>query len=252
MKNLLILCILISNFSFGQDCLNNLLFIRFKNDIQTELFRNQNRVVWDDETRISYYKLMIDCPVECLVKYIEDSIPSIRAIIFVGLAQKNVDQSILEEIFIKHKNDTAYYIDSPTDVVITWTVIGFMQTILKLKADKEIPNSSGNFEFLHENLQKTIREKIRINIPGEYHGKISKEDILLIQSLTCTIDGVRVISFKLTIDNETFETNNIFSENIRKAIRNMKVGNRLYIEDITVEFPEKEFRKLPSIMLEIK
>ncbi|MFH0894834.1 MAG: GldM family protein, partial [Bacteroidota bacterium] len=158
----------------------------------------------------------------------------------------------LEEILNRHKNDTAEYIDSPTDVVITWTVREFMQTVLKWKADKKIPNAASDFESRLENLQNGLRKNIRINIPGEYHGMISKDDILLVDSLTCSLEGFRVNSFNLTIANKTFAINNIFTKEIKDSIRDMITGDRLYIEDITIEIPDKTFRKVPSLILEIR
>lgn len=251
-KYLLILSILISQFSYGQTCSNDSLFNRFKNDIQIELLRHDNHVVWDKETKLSYYTLMINCPIECLAKYVDDSIPSIRAMVFVGLAQKNVDCSFLEEILLRHKNDTAVFLECPTDVVITFTVSEFMQTVLKLKADNKIPNLAGDFESRLERLQNSLQTEFLIYIPGEYHGIISKKDILLVDSLTCSLEGFRVISFNLTISNKTFITNNIFTEEIRDAIRIMITGGRLYIEDIAVEIPDKTFRKVSPLILEIR
>lgn len=247
MRSLLILSILLSHFSYGQKCADDSLFNRFKKDIQIELLRHK-QIVWDDETRESYYTLMISCPIESLAKYVDDSIPAIRCLIFAGLTQKNADEEFLKPIVSKFKNDTAEYKDSPTDVVITWTVSDFMQTVLRRKIDKKLPNSAGDFE----SRLKTVRDRVRIVIPGEYHGIIPKDSLLLVDSLTYSSKEYRIVSFSLLDVNKTIITNNFFTEEIRDYIRNMASGDILLITEIVVEDSTKRRRKAPSIMLEIK
>ncbi len=91
MKYLLLLCIIICQCSHGQICSNDSLVIRFKNDIQIELRRHNEKIVWDDETKKSYYEFLVGCPVECILKHIKDSIPAIRAFVFNGLYFKKAD-----------------------------------------------------------------------------------------------------------------------------------------------------------------
>ncbi len=223
----------------GQNCPNDSLFNRFKYDVQIGMLNHSNRIVWDHETKESYYKLMIHCPINCLVKYTDDSVPSIRAIIFEGLAKKNVDDDILGEILNRHKNDTAQFIRGSTDVLFTETVSGYMQLILKLKANNKTFNTTGYFESRLENLRSSLQKTIRIYIPGEYHGMVTKDDLLLIDSLTCTLQGYRIISFNLISDTKTFSTNNIFTQEIKEFIKTMISGDRIYIDEIRVEFPDK-------------
>lgn len=211
-----------------------------------------NQIIWDDATKESYYKLMIDCPVDCLVKYTDDSVPAIRAIIFGGLVEKNVDDDILGEILDRHKNDTAQFIYSPTDLVITWTVSRYMQLKLKSKADNKTSNTADDFESRLENLRSSLQETIRIYIPGEYHGMVTKDDLLLIDSLTCTLKGFRIISFNLTSGTKTFSTNNVFTQEIKEFIRTMTSGDRIYIEDIKVEFPDNSIGQIASKILRIQ
>jgi hypothetical protein len=247
MRFLLLLIILPGHFSYGQKCADDSLFNRFKNDIQIEL-RRHGQISWDDETRESYYTLMISCPIESLVKYVDDPIPAIRCLIFGGLAQKNASEELLTQIASKFKNDSAEYKDSPTDVVTTWTVSDFMQTVLKFKIDKKIPNSAGDFE----SRLKTVRDRFRIIIPGEYHGIISKDSLLVIDSLAYPSKEYKIVSFSLLDINKTIVTNNIFTEEIRNYIRNMASGDFLVISEIFVEDSNKRRRKVPSIALEIK
>lgn len=252
MRILLILNLLLCQSLLGQNCPNDSLFNRFKYDVQIEMLNHFNQIVWDDETKESYYKLMIDCPINCLVKYTDDSIPAIRAIIFGGLVKKNVDDDILGEILDRHKNDTAQFIHSPTDLVMTCTVIGYMQLTFKSKADKKTFNTADDFESRLENLRSSLQETIRIHIPGEYHSMVTKDDLLLIDSLTCTLPGYRIISFNLTSGNKTFSTNNVFTQEIKEFIRTMTSGDCIYIEDIKVEFPDNSIGEIAHKSLRIQ
>jgi hypothetical protein len=110
MRLLLIFNLLLCQSLLGQNCPNDSLFNRFKYDVQIGMSNHSNRIVWDDATKESYYKLMIDCPINCLVKYTDDAVPAIRAIIFEGLAKKNASDDILGEILNRHKNDTVQFI----------------------------------------------------------------------------------------------------------------------------------------------
>lgn len=109
----------------------------------------------------------------------DDSVPAIRAIIFGGLVEKNVDDDILGEILDRHKNDTLQFILSPTDVVMTWTVSRYLQIKLKSKAGNKTFNTADDFESRLENLRSRLQKTICIYIPGEYHGMVTKDDLLL-------------------------------------------------------------------------
>ncbi len=255
MRLLLILNLLLCQSLLGQSCPIDSLFNRFKYDVQIGMSNQSNRIVWDDVTKESYYKLMIYCPVDCLVKYTDDSIPAIRAIIFDGLAKKNVDDKILDEILNRHKNDTVQFIRSSTDVFFTETVSGYMQLILKLKANNKDFVTTGYFESLLENLQSKIQKTIRIYIPGEYHTMVTKDDLLLMDSLT-TLQGLRIISFNLTsvttFDTKTISTNNVFTQEIKELIKTMASGDRIYIDEIRVEFPDKAIGLIGGKFLRIR
>lgn len=249
---LILLKLLLCQSLLGQNCSNDSLFNRFKYDVQIEMLNHSNQIVWNDATKESYYKLMIHCPINCLVKYTDDSIPAIRAIIFGGLVEKNVDDDILGEILDRHKNDTAQFIYSPTDLVITWTVSRYMQLKLRSQADNKTVNTADDFESRLENLRSSLRETIRIYIPGEYHGMVTKDDLLLIDSLTCTLQGFRIISFNLISGTKTFSTNNVFTQEIKEFIKTMTSGDRIYIADIRVESSDKTIRQIASKALRIQ
>jgi hypothetical protein len=252
MRLLLLLNLLLCQSLLGQNCPNDSLFNRFKYDVQIGMSNHSNRIIWDDATKESYYKLMINCPINCLVKYTDDSVPAIRAIIFEGLAKKNAGDDILGEILNRHKNDTVQFIRGSTDVLFTETVSGYMQLILKLKANSKTFYTANDFESRLENLRSRLQKTVRVYIPGEYHSMVTKDDLLLIDSLTCTLQGYRIVSFNLISDTKTFSTNNVFTQEIKEFIRTMTSGDRIYIDEIRVEFPDNSIGQIASKILRIK
>ena len=246
-KYLLVLTVFLNHFCYGQKCDEDSLFQLFKKDIQIELARH-HYVEWDDETRESYYTLMLTCPTETLVTYVDDSIPAIRCLIFVGLAQKNVDEQLLTEILSKHKNDTAEYIDGATDLVMASRVNLFMKMTLDWKAAQKIPAFAGDFASRLE----IVKNKLRVIVPGAYHGLITKEALLSVDSLHCSWKDHKIVSFSLSNGKTTVTTNNVFNEQMKNLIRNTRAGDILYVDDIWVEISDKGKRKLSYVRLEIK
>ncbi len=74
-----------TTFSFGQVNIIDSLFMEFKNDIEIEQQVNEGRVVWDKETRLTYYLLLKTAPIDSLIKLTNDSNPAIRSEVFMGL-----------------------------------------------------------------------------------------------------------------------------------------------------------------------
>jgi hypothetical protein len=242
----ILLLLLLGQYCYGQNCNEDSLFNKFRKDIQIEQEVNQGRVVWDDETKEAYYVLMINCPIAALVKYTDDPNPAVRSAIFAGLAQKNADNDILTEILNKHLNDTAKYTESPTDVVVTWTVSKFMKTGLNLKADKKLTNAD------YTSRLEEIRSRFHIIVPGAHHGIIAKDSLLRVDSLICSKIGIKIVSFSLTIGNETITTNNVFTEKMKNLFKMAGKGEIVYFDEILAERPDKSLGMLPSIALEIR
>jgi hypothetical protein len=220
------------------------LFNIFKKDIQIELVRHAV-VVWDDETRESYYTLMVNCPVESIIGYAQDSIAAVRCLIFSGLANKNGDERVLYEILSKHKFDTATYLGSPTDVVVEYRVNEYMQKVINAKVDKKFsePNYNSRLE--------EIKSRHRIIIPGEHHGIVAKDFLVKLDSLSFSKNGVKILSFTLHNGVESVKANNVFTESVRTFINNLRPGDSLFIEEII--FIEADRRgRLPSIVLELR
>lgn len=244
-KYFLLLLLFLSQFSHSQECHGDSLFSLFKKDIQIELARYK-MVNWDDETRKSYYTLMINCPVETLTRYVDDSIPAIRCLVFVGLVNKNADKNLLTEIVNRHKGDTAIYLDSPTDVVNTWIVNEYMQTTLSWKAADKIPGPN------YEPRLAAIGNNFHYIVPGLYHGTVPKDSLLKMDSLACSRKGYRVVSFRLNNGTETIPAGNIFTPQIKELIRNTKPGEVLSFEAIIIEDPDGSRQKYVSLSMEIK
>ena len=200
----------------------------------------------DDETRESYYLLISTYSIDSLIKHTDDPIPFIRSEIFSGLAQKNADEQTLRKIYNSHLNDTALINYVPTDVIIYWTVKEDMQVVMNVKAENKL--TPIDFKV---RLEKIRNERYRV-IPGTYHGIIAKDSLLKIDRLTCSIGAFKIISFDLTIREKTIRSNNVITPRIKRKIRRLKSGERVYIEGIKAEGPDKVERLLNPAILIIK
>jgi hypothetical protein len=252
MKYLFIFFMLFGQLSYGQDCLCDSLFGLLKKEVQIQLPTSKFVFSWHDEMRISFYTLMANCPVKCLTQYVDDSIAAIRVNIFDGLMQKNADHRLLKSIQQRYKNDTTKYIIRSADVVQIWTVGEYMKTFLKIYSNKKNTFEPVDFQVRLEELQKRIRETPRVVIPGASHGMISKEDLLKVDSLVCSIETHQVISFTLMIGDRKFIGKDNFTPEMKDAARAMKTGERLFIDDIKVTFPNDSWGIISSLVLEIE
>jgi hypothetical protein len=202
-------------------------------------------VVWDDETSEAYYLLMSIRSIDVLVKYTDDSIPAIRAAIFAGLAQRNADHKVLGEILNKHLTDTGKFTLSPTEVVITWSVREYMQMVVSHKTDNE-----PDLDF-KARIEKIRRER-HIIIAGAHHGIIAKDSLLKADSLISSQEGIKVISFVLTVKSKTIRSGNFLSARTKRNIKKLRSGERIFIDNIIVEWPDNIPRQMGGITLKIK
>jgi hypothetical protein len=81
---------------------------------------------------------------------------------------------------------------------------------------------------------------------------VAKDDLLLTDSLTCTLPGYRIVSFYLSFDTKSFSTNNVFTQEIKELIKTMTSGDRIHIDEIRVEFPDKTIGQIGGKSLRIK
>jgi len=248
MRYFILLNIFIAQFCYGQKNLCDSLFNRFKDDMRMES-KMGNVVRWDDETRISYYTLMMNCPNEKLIKYTDDSFPAIRCIIYSGLIQKFLDTTILSKIASKHKNDTAEYTQASSDAQPTWKVNENMEFLLHYIHDKKLDTVH------YDSIIERIKNTPKMIIPGLHHGIIPKDSLLNLDSLRYSIKEFRIDSFTLIKTGTKLEylpTNNFFDDKVKAFIRTMTSGAILIIDEIRTELIDNYRRKLPPMILKIK
>lgn len=248
MRYLILLNIFMVQFSYGQKNLCDSLFNRFKNEMRMES-RMGNVVRWDDETRISYYTLMMNCPNETLIKYTDDSFPAIRCIIYTGLIQNFLDTVILSQIALKHKNDTAEYTQASTDAQPTWKVNEYMQTFLHYIENKKLDTVH------YESLIERIKNTFKVIIPGLHHGILPKDSLLNLDSLICSIKGYRIDSFTLIKTGAKLEyltTYNFFDDKVKAFIKSTVSGSVLIFDEIIVEDRNNSTMKIAPVVLKIR
>lgn len=243
---LLLLLIFSGCYSYGQrGCDDDSLFNDFKKNIQIELEIYRGRIKWDNETREPYYSLLATCPVQTLEKYIDDSIPVIRAEIFVNLLLKGASNTILKGILNKHINDTAKFISAPTDVVIEWKVNEYMQFLFSLTPRKKVTNKE------YRDRLERLRSEWYIVIPGAYHRTISKESMLKVDSLGFSVQDYKIVGFTITVGEMRITTTNCFDQQLREAIGKLKPREKIFFDDIKAVGPDKRIRNLGTLTLRV-
>jgi hypothetical protein len=221
--------IFIVQYCNGQTYNIDSLFNKFKEEIQFEQKYHAGCIVWDDETKLAFYQLMAVCPVDTLIKYTNDSNPAIRAQVFSELAYIGDDDSTLITIKNKHVNDTVRVSIWPFDT----TVIEYMNMFLRFRSDSTIKRNHIDYK---KRIQK-IKEEPRFIIKGLQHKRISKDDLLNVDSLICSEKDYKIVSFSLITNNGieliSFESSsNVLSSEMKKGIMELITGNKIYIEDI--------------------
>lgn len=244
-RYILLLQVFLGQYCFGQYSSKDPLFNKFRQDVLIEQREHHGWVVWDDETRESYYTLLIARSIKELVKYTDDSVPAVRAEIFSGLVQKNADESTLREILNKHLNDTAKFTEGATDVILTWSVREIMKLSMDFKPDVKHPALD------YRDMLEKLRRRHYVAIPGIHHGLISKDSLLKADSLVGP-EGLKIVSFTVTVGEKIITSNNVISKEIKTAIGELKPGNGIYFESIKAEGPDKTTRTITPVLLKVK
>ena len=245
------LFVFLSNYSYSQVVNNDSLFEIFKHDVQLELQNRDHCLRLGDETMVSYYLLLNHSTVESLTKHTDDSIPTIRALIYTGLAQKNADDSVLKKIYTNHCNDTATYTSCSTCVVTTWTVEEYMKFVLDAHSKNKIRRI--NYEERIDKIRDKIRDKFRVIIPGERHNRIKAKAFLKVDSLVCSDSNFSIASFVLSNGTETIKSqSNLLTSEMKEIIKSRKNGGRIFIENIKVKAPDNTIRKIGGMLLVIE
>ncbi len=243
---LLLLQVLLAQYCHAQQYRTDSLFHAFKKDVQIELEQRRGTVGSDDETRETYYLLMLTASVEDLVKYTDDSMPAIRAKIFEGLVLKNADKKMLEEILNKHSNDTAKFLSKGGCVEIEWSVKEFMQMLFTYQPDT--PSAQPDWK---SRIEKIRRERYSL-IAGSHHGFIDKDSLLKTDSLIESKGQFRIVSCVLTIRRKPQQLTNRFNARAKRRISRLNPGEPIFIENVKAEGPDKIIRTLPSFFLKVK
>ena len=242
---IILILICISQFCVAQNNKTDSLIKNFKKEISFSQ-KHFGRIIWDSEMKLSYYSLMSICPANTLINLTSDTDPVIRSYSFVGLARRKTNLSVLQKIIQEHENDTSSYSESSTDVVQVWKVIDFMKITLKLATDRKLPALNYKKEI------EKIRDELQIAIKGNHHGFISKNDLLHLDSLVFSKIGFEVNSFGIWInDRSILAPSKHLTSEIKSEIEKLKVGDRVYFENLKVNGPDKIVRNYGSIRLTI-
>ncbi len=241
--------LLVCRYGHAQEHDKDTLFDRFREDILMEQEANNGRVVWDDETKETYYMLLRTHSAAQFAKYTDDPIPAVRAKMFSAMARKEQDKQRLRDILYRHSDDTATFIEAPTDVVMTWSVAGHMQMVVEGMEQFTSLAPVG----LEAQVEKLKRDRI-IFVAGARHGFIAKETLLKADSVISSLGGFRVVSFVLTVGvgAKAKRSGNILTKRAKKDISKLQRGDRIFIEQIKAAGPDAQVRIWNSIMLRIE
>jgi hypothetical protein len=168
MYRLILLILFLNSFySYCQQIQNIDSFFRnFKKDVLIEQKENAGKVVFDDDTKISYYTLVDNSSVQDLLDYTNDDNAFVRAYIFVGLLRKGISEKLTLKILENHKNDTTKFVVQSGCVVTDWTAKSYMEFAAKLKSTNDLNDID------YKSSIKIIKNQdvIKLKIEGVRHG----------------------------------------------------------------------------------
>ena len=242
------LCFLFSHILLCADCNGqqnkcDSSFKQFRKDILFELEEHNGSVVWDDQTQESQCILMLTCEVKDLFDYSDDAITAVRCEIFSALAQKNADPNRLSAILNKYATDTSKFTSNATDVVITWTASEYMQSVFDAKVNKKLNTID------YQGRLRNLHSKLQIIIAGERHGHVAKDSLLHVDSLFCSVDEFTITSFTLYARKKASSTNSALTKRMKRLLRKLEPGEKVYFDNLTVEASDKSTRKLAPLAL---
>lgn len=227
------------------------MFTVFKKQIQLQQGETNRSVNLNDELRVLYYTILDESDMASIELLTADNNPAIRCLMFIGLAQKEAPDSILERVYLKHQNDSARYISRSGCLVNTWKVNEWMQ--FGINSAKEDKIRKINFEKEIARIIKQNNHETRMVLPGLKFNRIKKEALLKIERLICLDTNYKVISFTLYDGEKLLRGRSDFiNKDMKTMMRKIKPQNRIYIEGIKVKSPDGHTRKLRSINLIIE
>lgn len=232
---------------FAQTSITDSLFKKLQTDIAFEQKQNDGCVILDDDTRLTYYSLILYSSVNELLKFSDDTSAAIRCLLYSGIIMKNVENNILLEFEKKSLYDTARVCFKTMNIPIYYTVYEYIEGEKKINAKKKYK------DFNLENKIKVIRSKPEIVFQGEEHNIILKETLLKTDSLTCSDPILKITSFVLTINGKKLKSHrNIITEKMKRLIKKSESNDKIYFEDIKIECPDKSVRMLDASIFRIQ
>lgn len=227
----------------GQNSLCDSLFNHFKRGVLIEQIDHVGQVVFGDETNEAFCLLMLSCEVEDLVPFLNDSIPLIRSEIFYGIAQKTSDLKLLKGLCNSHQWDTIVFHDYNGGLMIAQSVLQRMEAIVKFKEC----NSLRVIDYSSK--LNDIRNSPKLVIPGAKFGRISKQALMDLDTLTCSLGDMKILSFTLISGKEFKSGSNILTKKMKRYLKQLQIGDKLYFSDVRVELSDGTYRNLGPVNL---
>ncbi len=251
MRRITLLILFLNSFySYCQQIQNIDSFFRnFKKDVLLVQQENAGKVVFDDDTKISYYTLLENSSVQDLLDYTNDDNAFIRSYIFGGLLRKGLSEQLALKILENHKNDTAKFVVQDGCVITHWTVKSYMEFAAKLKSTNDLNDID------YKSAIKIIKNQdvIKLKIDGVRHGNVIKNTLLDIDCLELTTEKIKLVSFSLFVDEQKFNSMSCnLTQDMKLAIENAEIGQVLYFEEIKVLGEDNIERQLASMTLRLK
>lgn len=246
---IILFSILVFNNCFGQK--SDSLFTIFKKNKELQQGSKITNDRLNDEMKVLYYTILDNSNLRTIEMLTNDSNPAIRALMYIGLAQKNAPHSILERIYFKHKNDTSTFESGSGCVVTNYRVNEWMKMTLNWIRKGKLRKIDFKSEI--DKIKNKIKLEPRILIPGLEFNKIKRSAFLKVDKLDFSLPSWKVVSFALTdgvVGLHKSQSENITS-GMKRIIRMTKT-NKIFIEDINVISPDNEIRKMPSLIIEIQ
>ena len=247
----ILISILFGQICFGQNNRIDSLYNEFKSDIKILQQKNKESLIWDNDTRLTYYSLMDICSNETLLKFIDDSNSIVRTYMYLGLLRNNEDSILQKEILQKYRNDTTKFRENTGGCVSwPWKVINHMEWNFKAKQENHLEKINYKKEI------EKINNEQRFVINGARHGIIKKEKLQELDSLTYSISECKVNSFDIYIDAKRkfsfTSSDNRLTETMKKEIKKMQSGDGLYFDNIRVKLTNNKIRNVGTIKLIIQ
>jgi hypothetical protein len=225
------------------------LFQRFKEDVETEQRQNAGRMIMDDETKESYFRLIHYSSVSALLRYIDDPNVHVRLSIFNGLLQKDTHKEVLEKILADHQTDTISFEAIGADVVINWRMIDYMQAGMRAWSSKQLHKIDYEKELKHLKAASLYKP----GLEGLRHGIVEQEQLLKTEQLMLRDSTNKIASFILYAgDHKIQSVDNRLTPEMKEMIKKTAPGEVVIFDTIKVFNERQRIWQLPSFVIQLK